>query len=94
MIFTLGFMVTCVAIVGCVSGTGVSEPPALQKLKSVELNPDFWIYGTINLGNLGARAKAGAFVYNLDTGTKRRISNHSEPRVRVHGHVALISKGC
>ena len=48
----------------------------------------------INLGNLGARAQAGAFVYNLDTGTKRRISNHSEPQVRVHGNLALISEGC
>ena len=48
----------------------------------------------INLGNLWSRALAGAFVYNLDTGTKHRISNHSEPQVRVHGNVAFISEGC
>ena len=48
----------------------------------------------INLGNLVKRALAGAFVYNLDTGTKRRISNHSEPQIRVHGNVAFISEGC
>lgn len=49
---------------------------------------------TINLGNLGARAQAGAFVYDLETGQKRRISSDVEPLVRIYGPIAFLTEGC
>ena len=48
----------------------------------------------IDLGNFGTRAWAGAFVHNLETGQKRRMSSDVEPLVRVHGHVAFLTEGC
>ena len=48
----------------------------------------------IDLGNLGARAQAGAFVYDLETGQKRRISSDVESSIRIYGHIAFLAEGC
>lgn len=48
----------------------------------------------IALGDFRARAQAGAFVYELETGRKRRISSDVEPLVRIYGHVAFLTEGC
>ncbi|MCY4520936.1 MAG: hypothetical protein OXC13_09160 [Caldilineaceae bacterium] len=48
----------------------------------------------IDLGNLRARTQAGAFVYDLETGRKMRISSDVEPLVRIYGHIAFLTEGC
>jgi Tol biopolymer transport system component len=48
----------------------------------------------IDLGDFRARAQAGAFVYDLATGRKMRISSDVEPLVRIYGHIAFLTEGC
>ena len=79
MIFALGFMVACVAIVGCVSGTGISEPPVLQELRVVELHPDFWVYDAIGHQALGTGTidhipEDSVLLLDIDTGEFTQLS--------------------